>query len=223
VKRRIGYCTATSGYTAEEQARRAAILARWVPSDVELEQLAIPSGPAFLDQRSDFDKAVDAAVSFIRSIDPTKYDVIISAGAIDPGLDGLRANTSIPVVGPGEASMFVAHALGLPLSIVTVDEHAVAKSHEMLAHTALKPPIASVRSIGYPVRRTVQDLDGARAALRRECGAAVRDDGARAIYLGAMTLGTLGLDDTLRSELGVAILDPVQIAIGTAVQLLRTL
>jgi allantoin racemase len=116
--------------------------------------------------------------------------------------------------------MYLAAINGRPLSIVTVDEHAVPVSHAMLSRLVIKPPIASVRHIGVPVRQLVQDRSAGVAAVEREARRAVEEDRAEAIYLGSMTLGTLGVDDMLRQKLGVAVFNPMRIATNAAVQLL---
>ena len=220
--RRIGYATATSGYTGDEQARRTAILEPHLPPNVVIDAVLLP-GPEFLDRAEHFDQAIAAAGEWASTVPPDRYDVLISAGALDPGLVQLRQILSIPVVGPGESSLAIGSILGVPLSIVTVDEHAVAKTAGFLAQTATKPPIVSVRSMDFPVRRIVGDFDGGRDALRREARNAVREDGAQALMLGAMTLGTLGVDQELRDELGVPVINPLEAAITAAVNCIRAI
>jgi allantoin racemase len=220
--RTIGYATATSGYRHGEQERRLAILEALLPPGVDIEAVQLP-GPEFLDRAEDFDTAIAAAAEWVGSMPAGKYDVLISAGALDPGLPALRRLAPMPVIGPGEASLFVGHALGHPLSIVTVDEFAVAKTQGFLDQTATKPQIVSIRSIDFPVRRIVSDIEGGREALRRTAQDAVETDGARTIMLGAMTLGTLGLDEELRQRLGVPVINPVLTAIQTAVTTMRAI
>ena len=67
------------------------------------------------------------------------------------------------------------------------------------------------------MRRVVGDLEGGREAVRREARAAVEEDGAGTIMLGAMTLGTLGMAQELRDDLGVPVINPVEAAIHAAV------
>jgi allantoin racemase len=214
----VGFINGSSGFTDEERALRASLYARYLPG-VEVRVEGIPGSPAFFDEGKHFTQALAAAQSYFSSLDKDAFDVIVWAGAIDPGLAELRALSPVPVIGPGEASMSLAAINGLPLSIVTVDEHAVPVSHAMLERVPSKPPIASVCHIGVPVRYLVNDrargveavLDGARRA--------VEEDGAQAIYLGSMTLGTLGVDDALREQLHVTVFNPLRIAATTAMQL----
>lgn len=217
---RIGYAIATRGYDEAEHARRRAVMTPWLPDGVELEIIVVPNGPEFLDRRSDFAAAVAAAEALFNELDRDRFDVIISAGAIDPGLARFRDRSPVPVIGPGEAAMYFASLVGRPLSIVTVDEHAVATSHEMLAAVPAKPPIASVRSIDMPVRSIVQDLDAGRDALLTTCISTARDDGAEVVYLGAVTLGMLEMDERIRAVAGVKVINPIRVAIAAAVECL---
>jgi allantoin racemase len=218
----VGYATATSGYRDDEQARRNAILEAMLPPGITVEAVALP-GPEFLDRAEHFDEAIAAAAAWAAAMPADSFDVVISAGALDPGLPQLRKLAPVPIIGPGEASLFIGHLLGRSLSIVTVDEYAVAKAHVFVEQTATKPTIVSIRSIDFPVRRIVSDLDGGRAALRREVRAAVKEDGAAAIMLGAMTLGTLGITQELRDELGVPVINPLEAAIEAAIATVRSL
>jgi allantoin racemase len=214
----VGFINGSSGFTDEERALRVGLYSQFLPGvDVRVE--GIPDSPEFFDEGKHFGQALTAAEAYFSSLEPGRFDVIVWAGAIDPGLRELRAISPVPVIGPGEAAMALAAINGRPLSIVTVDEHAVPVSHAMLARVPSKPPIASVRHIGVPVRTLVNDRPRGVAAMLAEARRAKEEDGAEAIYLGSMTLGTLGVDDELRSQLGVAVFNPLRIAATTAMQL----
>ena len=214
----VGFINGSSGFTDEERALRAGMYSQFLPGvDVRVE--GIPDAPEFFDEGKHFGQALTAAESFFASLDPNSFDVIVWAGAIDPGLAELRALSPIPLIGPGEASMALAAINGQALSVVTVDEHAVPVTHAMLERVATKPHIASVRHIGVPVRVLVNDRARGVAAMLAEASRAVQEDGAEAIYLGSMTLGTLGVDNELRSQLGVSVFNPLRIAATTAMQL----
>ncbi len=49
----------------------------------------------------------------------------------------------------------------------------------------------------------------------------MEEDGAAALYLGSMTLGTLGVAEELREALGVAVFNPWPISVAVAVQCLE--
>ena len=215
---KIGIALPISGLSSQELERRRQVVMALLPGGVDVELLASRAAPAFLDAQHHFSEAVNAAVEFFSTIDPREFAVVVSAGALDPGLARARTACRVPVIGPGEASMYLGWVIGRRLSIVTVDRHAVVATNEFLEHVPLKPPIASVRSMETPVRRIVDDLEHGRTRLLEECASAVRDDGARALYLGSMTLGTLAVTDELQRTLGVPVIDPIRVGVGAAVQ-----
>ena len=210
-----------SGMSDAERARREGYIRGLLPAGVDIDLLISPGAPKFLDQRGHFGDAVQAATEFFATVDSAAYGVVIEAGALDPGLAQLRSVCPVPVIGPGEASMYLASIVGLRLSVVTVDEHAVAATEQFLAEVPAKPPIASIRSMESPVRGILDDLESGRQRLIEECGRAVADDGAEALYLGSMTLGTLGVAENLQQALGVPVFNPFPIAVGAAVEVLR--
>lgn len=220
--RTIVYYLATAGYNEAERERRLAEMAPFVPDGYRIEFVSAPKGPEFLDRAVDFDTAISAVADHISTLSPDKYDAIIEGGALDPGLHDARRLARVPIIGPGEAGLFVAAIGGLRTSIVTVDEHAVAAARRFVDQTTTKPEIASIRSMNTPVRTIVSDLERGREALVREASAALREDGAEAIYLGSMTLPTLGLTKMLREELNVPVYDPLRIAIQTAVEVITS-
>jgi allantoin racemase len=212
----VGFVSSTSGFTDEERELRRRIYQSYLGEGLHADVRSMPTGPTFFDHRDNFGEAIGRIADFVKSLDPAEYDVLVWAGAIDPGLGIARAHTKMPVVGPGESAMSLAAMLGRRLSVVTVDEHAVSAVPGFLANCPVKPPIASVRSIDVPVRQIVDNRSVAVAAVQRECRAAVREDGAESIYLGAMTLGSLDVADSLRTELGVPVFDPMRVAAGVA-------
>jgi Asp/Glu/hydantoin racemase len=214
----VGFINGSSGFSDEERAFRAQLYGRFLPG-VEVRVEGIPDSPAFFDEGKHFTEALSAAEAYFGALDPNAFDVIVWAGAIDPGLAELRTLSPVPLIGPGEASMALAAVNGRPLSIVTVDQYAVPVTHAMLERVPSKPPIASVRHINVPVSTLVHDRPRGFAAMLAESRRAAEEDGAEAIYLGSMTLGTLGVDDELRSQLGVAVFNPLRIAATTAMQL----
>jgi allantoin racemase len=217
--KRIGMVLPTSGYAPAEINRRQRLIERYLPAGAEFRILVPPDSPEFLDEAHHFGEAISAAGALVQTLSPRDYGAVILAGALDPGLSAARSLSPVPVVGPGEASMFLAWQIGRPLSIVTVDEHAVAATGTMLDTLALAPPITSIRSLQMPVRTVMQDFEAAGARLRDACTKAVREDGAQAIFLGAMILGMLPISDSLQGDLDVPVIDPVRVAVAMAVQL----
>lgn len=218
----IMYYLATAGYDKAERDRRLAVMDPFIPDGYRVIFGKAPEGPEFLDRAADFDRAISAVAQHIGTITRDDCDAILSGGALDPGVPAARELAQVPIIAPGEASLFIAQITALPTSIVTVDEHAVTAAKQFVDQTVAKPEIASIRSMDTPVRTIVSDLERGREALVRQARAACEEDGAQAIYLGSMTLPTLGLTEDLRQELGVPVYDPLRISLAAAVEVIAS-
>lgn len=211
----IVYLESVTGYGEAENARRLEILRTYLRPGFTIELLTAPGGPAILERPADFEQAGRAALAAVADIGPSKCGAIVSAGAVDPGLAELRAFARVPVIGPGESSMFLARLVAKRLVILTVGP-AVPAALAMIARVPARPETVVVHRLETTVRKILADLDAGRRLMRQEAAAAVREHHADAIYLGSMTQGTLGIAGDLRSELGVPVLDPLPISVYAA-------
>jgi allantoin racemase len=214
----IGLAFPISGFNDQEVELRLSLVRPMLPDGFTVGAIRGADSPKWLDSEGDFADAIAAACAFFAATDASTWDVILASGALDPGLPEVRKVCPVPLIGPGEAALFAASVVGRPLSVVTVDEHAVKAVVPFLEQTATKPPIVSTLSLGVPVREMVQDRARGVEAVLRTCRTAVERDGAQAIFLGSMTLGTLGVVEAVRDQLGVPVFDPLRIAVAQAVQ-----
>lgn len=109
----------------------------------------------------------------------------------DSGLDALRSRLSIPVVGPGRASFFLAADLARRFSVVTMWPQWHWIYRKLANETGLGARLASVRDIG--TRPDTRELLAGKEdivfdKLERECRRAIDEDGAEAIILGSTTM-----------------------------------
>jgi allantoin racemase len=216
--RTLLYYLATSGYDAAERQRRLDAMAPFVPAGYRLAFATAAGGPEFLDQAADFGAASRAAAAGVEALGPDQGEAILLGGALDPGLAELRTRARLPVIGPGEAALFVAALHRRPLVVLVQDDAALEAGHRLVHQTPVKPPVIHVRSLGVPVRALVADLDRGRQALWAAARAALSAHPGAALYLGSMSLPTLGLTDELRAQLGVPILDPLRLGVRLAVE-----
>jgi allantoin racemase len=213
----IVYFIAASGFTEEECERRAVRMQRLLPPGFTLAVRTQPSGLATLDPPDYAQRVLRGTATDIGRFRPPDVDAVVLGVALDLGLREAREAAVLPVIGPGEASLFVAAAVGRPLSVIAVDDMTAEVGRTFVREVPAKPTVVSVRSMKTPLDVVTRDPEAARDALRRECRRAVEDDGATAIYLGAMTLSTLDAAAGLRREFGVTVFDPLPIALATAV------
>jgi len=213
----LAYVVGVTGYDPAENARRLELVRAFVRPGFTIDLVIPPDGPQILEQPAHFEHLQRAMLATVQALQPESCAAIISAGAVDPGLASLRAATRIPVIGPGEAALFLARLLGTRLAILAV-EPAVAGAHAMIRTVPAKPDVVVVRPMHTTVRRILSNPDEGRRIMRETAAAAIREDKADMLYLGSMTQGTLGMTQKLQAEFGVPVLDPLPISIAAAEQ-----
>lgn len=136
----------------------------------------------------------------------------------DPGGDGAKEATQIPVVGEGEAALHVASLLGSRFSVITVQQETVPFMRSMVERTGLATKLASVRPVEFGV------LDFTLSCVPdvvEQATAAVLEDGAEAIVMGCTGTGVDMvplITRQLEARIGgyVPVIDPVAAAVSLA-------
>ena len=126
----------------------------------------------------------------------------------DPGLSGAREVTSIPVVGPGQASAHLAAQLGSRFAVVTVVDEVVPAIRRQMRGHGLDGFLSDVLAVEVPVL----ELRSRRDEVVGELEAAARRavcNGADALVLGCMTMGFLDVARDLQEHVGVPVVNPV--------------
>ncbi|TDM08007.1 MAG: hydrogenase expression protein HupH [Ideonella sp. MAG2] len=137
----------------------------------------------------------------------------------DPGLQAAREMLSIPVFGPGQASMHMAGMLSQRFSIVTVLESVRPMLTDLAHRYGVSGLLASIRVIDIPVLALSTDPGSLLQAMATEACRAVRDDGADLIVLGCT--GFLGCAEAVAAELkkqglDVPVIDPIPTTVRMA-------
>jgi allantoin racemase len=141
----------------------------------------------------------------------------------DPGGDGAKECTSIPIIGEGEGALHVASLLGSRLSVITVQQETVPFMRSMVERTGLIDKLVSIRAVDYGV--LAFDLDCIPDVVD-QATAAVIEDGAEVIVMGCTGTGTDMVPEITRllaERVGVyvPVIDPVHAAVGLAEQCAR--
>ena len=141
------------------------------------------------------------------------YEAVIQAGFGEHGREGLQELLEVPVVDITEAAGHVACLLGHKYSVVTTLDRTVPLIEDRLKLAGLDARCASVRSSGLSVLQ-LEDPELAVKAVVHEAELAVRLDRAEVICLGCG--GMAGLDDAVRTQTGVPVVDGVTAAVKLA-------
>lgn len=150
---------------------------------------------------------------------PSPFDAVIQAGYGEHGREGLQELLEVPVVDITEAAASTAMFLGHKYSVVTTLDRTVPLIEDRLKLAGLNDRCASVRASGLGVLELEEYPDRAVAAILNQARLAVEEDKAEVIVLGCG--GMSGLDDQIRSRLGVPVVDGVAAAVTIAESLVR--
>ena len=141
------------------------------------------------------------------------YAAVCVNSMSDSGLAALRSRLSIPVVGPGRSSFFLAADLGKKFSVLTMWKRWHPLYEKLALETGLGPRLASIRDID--VRPDTAELlagkeDIVFAKLEQQARKAIDEDGAEVLILGSTTMHQSAT--WLASRLEVPVLNPGLVA-----------
>jgi allantoin racemase len=146
-------------------------------------------------------------------------DAVIIDCMADPGLYPARELVRIPVVGPAQACMHLAAALGHRFSVLTLFDHDIPSVEDQAARYGLSAKLASARAFNIPVLALADDLEATVRVLVELGERAVREDGAHVLIPGCT--GLAGLAPRIQAGLAergceVPVLDPPPVALKLA-------
>ena len=142
------------------------------------------------------------------------YDAVVLAGFAEHGRDGLQELLTAPVIEICEASAHVAQMVGRSYAVVTTLQRSVALIEDRLRTAGLWDRCASVRATGLATAEVDADSGRAERAVLAQARRAVEEDHAEVICLGCA--GLAGLEDAIRTELGIPVVDGVAAAVRLA-------
>ena len=117
----------------------------------EISQVQIERGPASIESEFDEALAVPDTVAKIIEAERDGVDAVVIDCMGDPGMQAAREAVSIPVLGPGEATMHIASMLGHRFSIVTVLSSCIPLMENQAKVYGVAGKLASVRSVDHRI------------------------------------------------------------------------
>jgi allantoin racemase len=112
------------------------------------------------------------------------FDAFVIGCCYDPALTQARELTSMPVVGPLEASVMLARLFGHRFSVVTDHFKAVPELEDRVRVYGLESNCRSVSAIDWYITDMVGDPDAVARDVYRECKAVIERDRAEAVVIG---------------------------------------
>lgn len=197
----------------DEQDRR--LYESFASPGTEVDVVSLPSGPPSVETPEAHAEVVPLVVRRVLE-NLGGYDGFVVNCFLDPGVDLLKGIIAKPVVGPCEASMAVASAVGGKVGVVTVGGDAAWMVEERIRSLGYADRLAALEAVRLGVLELDRDPD---ATLRELIGAsrAAAARGAEVLVLGCT--GLAGLAKRVEEEVGVPVVDPA----GAALKLVEAL
>jgi allantoin racemase len=201
----------------QEIARRQAVLEELAASGTAVIAEPTESGPAAIESARDAGVVVPELIRLAPLAQQRGFDALIIGCYSDPGLDALRELLTIPVVGPGAASLHLAAQLGTRIGVLTPTGRGYGRLAARLRALGIAPLLASSRAVDLSVMELARQAPGALDKAAGAARAAVAEDGADVLVLGCMSMAFLpGVCEALSERVGVPVVNPVIAALKTA-------
>lgn len=138
--------------------------------------------------------------------------IIIACYGNHPVIYAAREMLNQPVIGIMEASLYLSCAVGRTFSVISSGDRAVTMFLDAINAFSIADRCASVRSTNTPVLALEgPEKESVESLILVEARKAVEEDGAEVICLGCA--GMAGLDERMKRELGVPVIDGVAAAV----------
>jgi allantoin racemase len=205
--------------TFNEEALRE--FSQYASPGTEISVANIAEGPRSIESEYEEAMSVPGILTLALEAERVGCDAVISDCFGDPGIRPGREVVNIPVIGPAEASFFLAAGLGQRFSVVTVLKSVVPMIEHLVHAAGLTSRLASVRTIDIPVLG-LSDTETMKKALYQEMVAAIEEDDAHVLVLGCT--GMMGVAEDLQAKLHKAGFEvPVVSPTAAAVHLAETM
>ena len=185
----------------------------------EISVVAIDKGPASIECELDEALAVPGVIARALEAEREGCDAVVVDCFGDPGVKAAREVLSIPVVGPGEASMHIAAILGHRFTVISTLDNILPLFDDNCKIYGLESKLASLRFVNIPVLDLHKDETDLVEMLVAESVKAIDEDGAHAIVLGCT--GMAGLAKAIQEGLALKgyslpVIDPFVAALRMA-------
>jgi allantoin racemase len=185
--------------------------------DTELEIVSLKRGPVEI---TTFQSQVEICPEILDILRARIYDAAIINCFANPCIDAAKEASERPVVGPGEAALYLSLLLGDRVSIISPVDITVPQFRLNVRKMGIERRIASIRSVKIDVKNLEDDRKVTTEAIMREAKKSIEIDGADVLVLGCT--GMAYVADEIRKKLSVPVIEPLNAALKVAELLAQT-
>jgi allantoin racemase len=199
---------------------REVMLSKALSPDAEISVDCIKKGPDELDCNTDEAFAAAELVKECIKAEKDGFDAIVVYCFSDVGIDAIRENVKIPVIGPGETTLSVANMLCNRFTVITTESINIPRTYRRLMRNGIaREKMTSVRALDIPIAELRVNPEATGKYMKNLCEKAVKEDRVDGIILGCLGMASYG--DMIEKELPVKVFDPAFIAIAYAEMCVR--
>lgn len=205
-------------YPAPEFERRAAAIRAAASPGVDVDVGVVP-GNVFRSGMTDLHRALIAPLITRAALDAEArgIDAVVPYGTLDLGVEEARHAVSIPVVGPGRATVHLAGVLVRRFAIVCYDSAHVVMFRKLIRIWGVAGDVTGIHAVDVVVTDMAAARDHLRDRFVEVARTAVAEEGAELIAPLGMTMVPVTLTAAnLARDVGVPVLDPLATAMRTA-------
>jgi allantoin racemase len=206
-----------SGLDNQALDRRRRLLDSMVSPGNEARLVFSKNAPLSVESQAEMELAAPGILERIVKSELEGADAVVIWGGHDPSLLAARELVSIPVIGPGMASMYLASMLAEKFSLIIQLPHVLGIAKRQVRNLGLKERCVGIYSVGIPVLEL-----GKRESfesIRKVAITSVEKDGADAVCFGCMALNdhAIRLSTMMKkSHPGVIVIPPGLAAVRLA-------
>ncbi len=211
---RIDVVMLISGLDDEALERRRASLSSLASPGTRVRLVLTENAPSSVESFAEMEMAAPGILKRVVMSEREGADAVVIWGGHDPSLAAARELVSIPVLGPGMASMYVASALADKFSLLVQLPHVIGIAKRQVRDLGLKGRCAVIYSVGLPVLELGKPESFER--VRETAVASIEEGGADAICFGCMGLNDQAVPlarELAESHPGVLVIHPGQAVI----------
>jgi len=206
---RIDVIMLISGLDEETLKRRGESLSSYASAGTEVKLVLTRHAPPSVESLAEMEMAAPGILERVVRSEREGADAVVIWGGHDPSVKAARELVSIPVLGPGMASMYIASALAEKFSLLVQLPQVIGIARRQVRDLGLEGRCAAIYSVGLPVLELGKPESFEQ--VREAAVASVEEGGADAICFGCMALNDHAAPLTERlaeSHPGVVVIHP---------------
>ncbi|MES2941804.1 MAG: aspartate/glutamate racemase family protein [Pseudomonadota bacterium] len=212
----------TSSASTDMMVRIAAACSAGLPGSLTISGCTAGQGPAMIVNEAELAAAalqVQLAWQAAAVAAEKSWAGIVVSAFGDPGMETLRATTSLPVVGICEASLLEAAQGGRRFGIATVTPELAGLIQQRVDELGLGAAYTGIRLTPGEPRTLAANPAALQIALAEAVNQCIVDDGAEAVIIGGGPLAQAATQ--LQARWGIPIIEPIPAAVRQLVALLN--